>query len=80
MRTYQGPRGMRDLLPAEAAAFDALQRVVQARAERYGYPRMSTPIVEDKQVFLRTAGETSGAGADMRSTREATNQRGLSVC
>ena len=54
---------MRDLLPAEAATFDALQRVVQARAERYGYPRMSTPIVEDKQVFLRTAGETSDAAS-----------------
>ena len=54
---------MRDLLPAEAAAFDALQRVVQARAERYGYPRISTPIVEDKQVFLRTAGETSDAAS-----------------
>jgi len=66
MRTYQAPRGMRDLLPAEAAAFDALQRVVQARAERYGYPRISTPIVEDKQVFLRTAGETSdAAGKEM---------------
>ena len=54
---------MRDLLPAEAAAFDGLQRVVQARAERYGYPRISTPIVEDKQVFLRTSGETSDAAS-----------------
>jgi len=63
MPTYQGPRGMRDLLPAEAAAFDGLQRVVQARAERYGYPRISTPIVEDKQVFLRTSGETSDAAS-----------------
>lgn len=54
---------MRDLLPAEAAAFDGLQRVVQARAERYGYPRISTPIVEDRQVFLRTSGETSDAAS-----------------
>lgn len=59
MPSYQSPRGMRDLLPDEAAAFDALQRVVQARAERYGYPRLSTPLVEDAQVFLRTVGETS---------------------
>lgn len=59
MPTLQSPRGMRDLLPDEAAAFDALQRVVQARAERCGYPRISTPIVEDAQVFLRTVGETS---------------------
>ena len=59
MPTYQAPRGMRDLLPAEAAAFDALQAVIQARALRYGYPRLSTPIVEDAQVFLRAVGETS---------------------
>jgi len=50
---------MRDLLPEETAAFDALQAVIQARARRYGYPRIETPVVEDKQVFLRTIGETS---------------------
>ena len=59
MSTYQAPRGMRDLLPGEAAAFDALQAVIQARALRYGYPRIDTPMVEDRQVFLRSVGETS---------------------
>jgi histidyl-tRNA synthetase len=59
MPTYQAARGMRDLLPDEAAGFDALQAVVQARAMRYGYPRIDTPVVEDRQVFLRSAGETS---------------------
>ena len=59
MPTYQAPRGMRDLLPDEAAAFGALQAVTQARALRYGYPRIDTPIVEDRQVFLRSAGESS---------------------
>ena len=59
MPTYQAPRGMRDLLPEETAAFDALQAVIQARARRYGYPRIETPVVEDKQVFLRAVGETS---------------------
>ena len=46
MPSYQAPRGMRDLLPEEAAAFDALQAVIEARALRYGYPRIVTPIVE----------------------------------
>src|SRR2546428_7635958 len=59
MPTYQAPRGMRDLLPAEAAALDALQAVVQARALRYGYPRIVTPVVENAEVFRRTVGETS---------------------
>jgi histidyl-tRNA synthetase len=56
---YQAPRGMRDLLPAEAAVFDRLASVIRARAERYGYPRISTPIVEDREVFAKTSGEDS---------------------
>ena len=56
---YQVPRGTRDLLPEEAAAFDALQAVVQARALRYGYPRVITPVVEERGVFIKTSGESS---------------------
>src|SRR5947199_6044055 len=59
MPSYQAPRGMRDLLPEEAAAFDALQAVIQARALRYGYPRIVTPIVEDRGVFEKSVGEAS---------------------
>ena len=50
---------MRDLLPEEAAAFDALQAVIGTRALRYGYPRIVTPIVEDRGVFTKSVGETS---------------------
>ncbi|MEP7003162.1 MAG: histidine--tRNA ligase [Chloroflexota bacterium] len=59
MPTYQAPRGMRDLLPEEATGFDRLQAVFLSRAQRYGYPRIVTPAVENREVFLRTAGETS---------------------
>jgi histidyl-tRNA synthetase len=50
---------MRDILPEEAAAFDALHAVVSARATRYGYPRIDTPVVEDVAVFRKGAGEGS---------------------
>lgn len=56
---YQVPRGMRDLLPEEAAAFDALLAVVESRALRYGYPRIVTPVVEERRVFIKTSGESS---------------------
>src|SRR5580765_8370896 len=59
MPSYQAPRGTRDLLPEEAAAMDALHAVVQARAERYGYPRISTPIIENREVFVKGVGEGS---------------------
>ena len=66
MPTYQAPRGMRDLLPEEAAAFDRLFAVVMARSLRYGYPRIVTPLVEDREVFLRTSGQSSdAAGKEM---------------
>jgi len=50
---------MRDLLPAESTTFDRLEAVILARATRYGYPRISTPIVEDREVFAKTSGEDS---------------------
>ena len=57
---------MRDLLPEEAAAFDRLSAVVMARALRYGYARIVTPIAEDREVFLRTSGQASDtAGKEM---------------
>jgi histidyl-tRNA synthetase len=57
---------MRDLLPEEAAGFDRLFSVVMARAQRYGYPRIVTPIAEDREVFLRTSGQSSDtAGKEM---------------
>ena len=59
MPSYQAPRGVRDLLPEEAAAFDALERLIETRALRYGYPRIVTPIIEDRGVFTKTVGETS---------------------
>jgi histidyl-tRNA synthetase len=59
MPTFQAPRGTRDLLPEEAAAMDALQAVVQARALRYGFPRIDTPIFEDREVFVKGSGEGS---------------------
>ncbi len=66
MPTYQAPRGMRDLLPEEAAGFDRLFAVVMARARRHGYPRIVTPIAEDREVFLRTSGQSSDtAGKEM---------------
>ena len=59
MPGFQPPRGTRDLLPEEAAGFDALLAVVEARALRYGYPRIVTPVVEEKRVFIKTSGESS---------------------
>ena len=71
MPSFQAPRGMRDLLPEEAAAFDALQAVIETRALRYGYPRIVTPIVEDVPV---TCDERV-----VRASEEACRELGLTM-
>ena len=59
MPQYQAPRGTRDLLPSDAAALDRIAEVILARALRYGYPRIETPLFEDREVFVKGSGETS---------------------
>ena len=59
MTRFQAPRGTRDLTPDLAAAFDAAALSIAQRAARYGYARIETPVLEDLQVFARSAGETS---------------------
>ncbi|TMD58992.1 MAG: histidine--tRNA ligase [Chloroflexi bacterium] len=66
MSRFQAPRGMRDLTPEIAAAFDVAAASIAGRALRYGYARLETPAIEDVQVFIRSSGETSDvAGKEM---------------
>src|SRR2546428_1204979 len=58
MSRFQAPRGMRDLPPEIAAAFDVAAASIAGRAVRYGYARLETPAIEDTQVFVRSSGET----------------------
>ena len=80
MPAFQAPRGTRDLLPEEAAAMDALQAVVQARALRYGYPRIGTPIFEDREVFVKSSGEASDiVGYEMYEVGQRGEGTGLAL-
>ncbi len=56
---FQAPRGTRDLLPDLAASFDALEDAVRARALRYGYAHIETPLIEQRDLFVKSSGETS---------------------
>src|SRR5688572_11685736 len=59
MADLKAPRGMHDLLPED----EALWRIVRDTGERvarlFDYRLISTPIVEDSGVFLRTVGDES---------------------
>ena len=56
MPTFRAPRGTRDLLPAERAAFIRLERIAGDLAARYGYHPIETPLFEQTAVFERGVG------------------------
>ena len=59
MPTFKAPRGTRDLLPPETAAWTRLERLAADLAARYGYGRIETPMFEQTAVFERGVGEVT---------------------
>ena len=55
----QAVRGMKDLLPEEAAVWQTLTRVAAEACQRYGYRQISMPIVEKTELFKRAVGEVT---------------------
>ncbi len=54
---YQGVKGMEDLLPHDAGAWQELESLARLALERAGYAEIRTPILEDTAVFTRSIGE-----------------------
>src|SRR5436190_7348594 len=59
MPTFRAPRGTRDLVPPETAAWTWLERLAADLAARYGYHRIGTPLFELTDVFERGVGEVT---------------------
>jgi histidyl-tRNA synthetase len=59
MPSFKAPRGTRDLLPAERAAFRRLETIAADLARRYGYRELETPMFEQVAVFERGVGEVT---------------------
>ena len=56
MPSYRSPRGTRDLLPDERAAFSRLEGLARDMASDYGYQAIETPLFEQAEVFERGVG------------------------
>ena len=54
--SLRAPRGTRDLLPDERAAFARLERTALDLAARYGYRVIETPLFEQAALFERGIG------------------------
>lgn len=53
------PKGMKDVLPAESAAWRAIEAAMREAALLAGYKEIRTPVLEHTELFSRAAGETS---------------------
>lgn len=56
---YQAPRGTEDVLPGDSERRRRLEDTFLSLAGQYGYRELRTPVFEDTELFVRSAGETS---------------------
>ena len=56
---FQAPRGTFDILPAEEAVRERIERTARDLFGRAGYGRIETPIFEDTELFVRAVGEST---------------------
>src|SRR6266542_4284980 len=54
-----GVKGMNDILPAEVARWQEMERVAREVFALYGYREVRTPVVEPAQLFARGVGEAT---------------------
>jgi histidyl-tRNA synthetase len=55
------PRGTRDLLPEEGAAWDRMEALARDLSARYAFDRIDVPLFERVELFARGLGESSDA-------------------
>ncbi len=55
------PRGTRDLLPEQGAAWNRLESIARDLSHRYAFDRVDTPLFERVELFARGLGESSDA-------------------
>lgn len=55
-RTFQAPKGMRDILPEEQIYWEKVEQTVKRLADAYGFNLIITPILEDSELFIKGTG------------------------
>ena len=56
MKQIQSVKGMEDLLPGRAPAWQYVEASIAEVAERYGYREIRFPILEQTELFKRSIG------------------------
>ncbi len=58
-KSFQSPRGMKDILPEDMPLWDKVIKTVEKVASSYGFLKIETPILESKDLFVRGTGIAS---------------------
>ncbi|MBO0687533.1 MAG: histidine--tRNA ligase, partial [Candidatus Dormibacteraeota bacterium] len=56
VQPVKAARGVRDILPAERAAWSVVERAAADRARRFGYQEIATPVLEQVALIERGVG------------------------
>lgn len=69
-KSVQSVRGVRDLLPEDAALWRGAETIVIATLEEHGYREFRVPLLEHAELYLRSVGEdTDIVQKEMYTTR-----------
>ncbi len=55
-KSFQAPKGMRDILPEEQIYWDKIEQTIKNLADAYGFKLINTPILEDSELFIKGTG------------------------
>ena len=58
-KSYQAPRGMRDVLPENMPAWQRLEGTARHLARLFGYSEIRPPLMEETDLFTRSVGEVT---------------------
>lgn len=56
---FKAPRGTRDMLPLESGKWNFLERKFRELCYSYNFAEIRTPVFEEAELFVRSAGEES---------------------
>lgn len=59
MSQVQAIRGMRDILPADSATWQAVESILRSLLNSYGFHELRIPLVEQTELFKRSIGEVT---------------------
>ena len=74
---FEAPRGTHDILPDEQPVWTRVRETAAEVCRLYGYRPISTPVIEDTELFRRTSGE--GSDVVQKEMYSLTDQGGRSL-